>query len=68
MASQVDEAARDRRIRRVLLLEAATDVALIAAKLAVAIPTGASAILADALHSATDLANNAGHFVRPPPA
>jgi cation diffusion facilitator family transporter len=43
----------------VLLLEGATDIALIAAKLSVAIPTGASAILADALHSATDLANNA---------
>jgi cation diffusion facilitator family transporter len=45
-------------VRRVLWLEAGTDVALIAAKLAVAIPTGAVSILADALHSATDLANN----------
>jgi cation diffusion facilitator family transporter len=53
-----DDAQRDRRVRRVLVLEGATDVLLIAAKLAVAIPTGASAILADALHSATDLANN----------
>jgi cation diffusion facilitator family transporter len=43
----------------VLWIEGATDVALIAAKLAVAIPTGASSILADALHSVTDLANNA---------
>jgi cation diffusion facilitator family transporter len=49
---------RDRRIRRVLWIEGATDVALIVVKLAVAIPTGASSVLADALHSATDLANN----------
>lgn len=52
------ESERDRRIRRVLWLEGASDVALIAAKLSVAIPTGASSILADALHSATDLSNN----------
>jgi len=55
---RLDDAERDRRVRRVLLIEGATDIALIVAKLAVAIPTGASSILADALHSATDLANN----------
>jgi cation diffusion facilitator family transporter len=54
----LDDAERDRRVRRVLWIEGATDIALIAAKLAVAIPTGSSSILADALHSATDLANN----------
>jgi len=57
-AKPLDDALRDRRVRRVLWIEGATDVALIIAKLAVAIPTGASSILADALHSATDLANN----------
>lgn len=56
--SPLDDGERDRRVRRVLYLEGATDVALIVAKLAVAIPTGAVSILADALHSATDLANN----------
>jgi cation diffusion facilitator family transporter len=57
-AKPLDDAERDRRVRRVLWIEGASDVALIVAKLAVAIPTGASSILADALHSATDLANN----------
>lgn len=57
-AKPLDDVERDRRVRRVLWIEGASDIALIVAKLAVAIPTGASSILADALHSATDLANN----------
>ena len=57
-ATPLDAAARDRSVRGVLWVEAATDVALIVAKLSVALSTGSSSILADALHSGTDLANN----------
>lgn len=49
---------RDRRVRRVLLWEGAANAGVLAAKAVVGVSTGSSAVLGDALHSLTDLANN----------
>jgi cation diffusion facilitator family transporter len=51
-------AARDRQVLRVILIEGAANVAVLAAKLVVGFSTGSLAVLGDALHSLTDLANN----------
>lgn len=53
-----EDAARGRRIERVILLEGAANAVVLVAKLAVGLATGSLAILGDALHSLTDLANN----------
>ena len=50
---------RDRRIRQTLWIEGACNAAVLAAKFLVAVKTGSSAILSDAVHSLGDLANNA---------
>jgi cation diffusion facilitator family transporter len=49
---------RDRQIRRVLLIEGAANLCVLVAKGAVAVSTGSSAVLGDAVHSLADLANN----------
>jgi cation diffusion facilitator family transporter len=49
---------RDRRVRRVLALEGLANFTVLIAKSAVGISTGSSAVLADAVHSFADLANN----------
>lgn len=49
---------RDREIRRVLFIEGLANLCVLLAKLAVGITTNSTAILGDALHSLTDLANN----------
>jgi cation diffusion facilitator family transporter len=54
-----DGAERDRQVRRVLVIEGAANAALLVAKLVVGFSTGSLAVLGDALHSLTDLANNA---------
>jgi cation diffusion facilitator family transporter len=51
--------ARDRRVRRVLGIEAAFNAGVAGAKAAVGFATGSSAILGDAVHSLADLSNNA---------
>ena len=51
--------ARERAIRRVLLVEGASDVALLLVKLVVGLRSGSLAVLGDAAHSVVDLANNA---------
>lgn len=56
---QAEGAERDRQVRRVLVIEGAVNAALLGAKLAVGFYTGSLAVLGDALHSLTDLANNA---------
>ena len=43
---------------RVILIEGATNSVVLLAKLAVGLTTGSLAILSDALHSLTDVANN----------
>lgn len=49
---------RDGQIRRVILLEGAANVAALLLKFGVALFTGSVAIMADAMHSLTDVANN----------
>ncbi|MEZ6015152.1 MAG: cation diffusion facilitator family transporter [Planctomycetota bacterium] len=49
---------RARSIRRVLLIEGTGNLVVAAAKLLVGLQTGSLALVSDALHSATDLANN----------
>jgi len=61
--SQVGEgdasgAERDRQVARVLVIEGAANALVLVAKLAVGFSTGSLAVLGDALHSLTDLANN----------
>jgi len=49
---------RDHQVRRVILVEGAANVAVLLLKVGVALATGSVAILADAMHSLTDVANN----------
>lgn len=52
-------ATRDRRIRRVIVIEGAANLLVLTLKLGVGLTTGSLAILADAAHSLSDVANNA---------
>ena len=54
--------ARDRRVQRVILIEGSANAAIAALKAAIGISTGSMAILSDAAHSLTDLANNGVAF------
>ena len=54
---------RDHRVRRVILVEGAVNAALAISKVAVGLGTGSMAILGDAVHSVTDLMNNAVAWV-----
>jgi cation diffusion facilitator family transporter len=63
---------RDRRIRRVLVIEGLANLSVLVVKTVVGIATGSSAVLADAVHSFADLANNglalfALHLAAAPP-
>ena len=49
---------RDRRIQRVILIEGTANALIMALKTFVGLTTGSMAILSDAVHSLTDLANN----------
>lgn len=49
---------RDRRVRRVILIEGALNAAVLLLKLLVGLSTGSLAILGDALHSLGDVLNN----------
>jgi cation diffusion facilitator family transporter len=49
---------RDRRVARVILIEGAANAAIAVLKAVVGFATGSLAILGDAVHSLTDLANN----------
>jgi cation diffusion facilitator family transporter len=51
-------AQRDRLVRRVLLIEGAANIVVLLAKAAVGLATGSLAVLGDAVHSLTDVANN----------
>jgi cation diffusion facilitator family transporter len=50
---------RDRQVRRVIVIEGLANVAVLALKLVVGVSTGSLAVLGDALHSLSDVANNA---------
>lgn len=49
---------KDKQVRRVILIEGLANLLVLIAKLIVGISTGSMGILADALHSLTDLTNN----------
>lgn len=50
---------RDRQVQRVILIEGAANAAVLILKIAAGLATGSMAILSDAVHSLTDVANNA---------
>ena len=49
---------RDRRVRKILVLEGLANIVVLFAKTLVGLSTGSFVILGDALHSLTDVANN----------
>jgi len=51
-------AEKERQVLRIILLEGAANLCVLAMKLVVGFATGSMAIFADALHSLTDVANN----------
>lgn len=50
--------AHDRQVRRVIFTEGAVNAIVLSLKLATGIATGSFAVISDALHSLTDIANN----------
>jgi len=53
-----DNANREAKVQRILLIEGAVNVLVLVAKLLVGFTTGSLAILGDAIHSMTDVVNN----------
>mgnify|MGYP001814358641 FL=1 len=53
-----DHTAKDKQVRRVILIEGIANLLVLIAKTIVGLSTGSMAILADAIHSLTDLTNN----------
>ena len=53
-----DHTAKDKQVRRVILIEGIANLLVLIAKTIVGLTTGSMAILADAIHSLTDLTNN----------
>lgn len=53
-----DKSQRDKKIQRVILIEGSANLIVLIAKTIVGFSTGSLAILADAIHSLTDVANN----------
>ncbi len=54
---------RDRQIQRIILVEGTANLIVLIGKLIVGISTGSLAVLGDAIHSLTDVANNAVAWV-----
>lgn len=54
---------RDRQIQRIILVEGAANIIVLISKLIVGVSTGSLAVLGDAIHSLTDVANNAVAWV-----
>lgn len=50
---------RERQVRRVIVIEGLANMAVLSLKLVVGVSTGSLAVLGDALHSLSDVANNA---------
>lgn len=49
---------KDRKVRRIILIEGAANLLVLLAKLLVGLSTGSLAVIADAVHSLTDVFNN----------
>lgn len=58
-----DDPQRDRQIQRIIVVEGAANLVVLIGKLIVGISTGSLAVLGDAIHSLTDVANNAVAWV-----
>ena len=58
MADTVDASRRPVLVLRLLVVEGLVNLSVLAMKLTVGLTTGSVAVLADALHSLTDVANN----------
>ena len=54
---------RDRQIQRIILVEGVANIVVLIGKLIVGVSTGSLAVLGDAIHSLTDVANNAVAWV-----
>lgn len=54
----IDTAHKDKQVRRVILIEGLANLLVLFAKTIVGLSTGSMAIMADAIHSLTDLTNN----------
>jgi cation diffusion facilitator family transporter len=50
--------ARDKKVRSIILIEGSANLAVLLIKIMVGITTGSLAVISDAVHSLTDLANN----------
>ena len=55
---QAGDRARDKRVQNVIVLEGLANLLILVIKLVVGLTTGSFAIIADAIHSFSDLANN----------
>ena len=58
-----DAARRDRLVRRIILVEGFANLVVLLGKVIVGLSTGSLAVLGDAVHSLTDVANNAVAWV-----
>ena len=58
VSAHAERAARDRQVSRVIVLEGLANLLVLVVKTVVGLSVGSMAILADALHSLTDVANN----------
>ena len=56
--AHIEAARRDRQVRRIIVIEGLANAAMVATKLGVGVYTGSLAIIADAVHSVTDVLNN----------
>jgi len=57
-SSHIEYTDRDRKVQRLIIIEGCANILVLAVKLVVGLSTGSLAILADAIHSLTDVANN----------
>lgn len=58
-AAHIEPGHRDGQVRRVIIIEGLANAAMVVTKLSVGLSTGSLAIIADAVHSVTDVLNNA---------
>ncbi len=57
-SNQIEFSERDRKVQSLIIIEGCANLLVLVVKLLVGLSTGSLAILADAIHSLTDLANN----------
>jgi cation diffusion facilitator family transporter len=57
-SNQIEYSERDRKVQRLIIIEGCANLVVLVVKLLVGLSTGSLAIIADAIHSLTDVANN----------